>query len=57
MQVTLLSKESGYIPSYKRTDLMDDLHKAFDFHTDYVFISKSAMRSIIKSTKTEERKK
>jgi len=57
MQVTLLSKESGYIPSYKRTDLTDDLHKAFGFHTDYEFISKSAMRSIIKSTKTEEVKK
>lgn len=57
MQVTLLSKESGYIPSYKRTDLTDDLHKAFGFRTDYEFISKSAMRSIIKSTKTEEVKK
>ncbi len=57
MQVTLLSKESGYIPSYKRTDLTDDLHKAFGFHTDYEFISRSAMRSIIKSTKTEEIKK
>lgn len=57
MQVTLLSKESGYIPSYKRTDLTDDLHKTFGFHTDYEFISKSAMRSIIKSTKTEEVKK
>ena len=29
MQVTLLSKESGYIPSYKRTDMTDDLHKVF----------------------------
>ena len=57
MQVTLLSKESGYIPSYRRTALTDDLHKAFGFHTDYEFISKSAMRSIIKSTKTEEGKK
>lgn len=57
MQVTLLSKESGYIPSYRRTDLTDDLHKAFGFHTDYEFISKSAMRGIIKSTKTEEVKK
>ena len=53
MQVTLLSKESGYIPSYKRTDLTDALHKTFGFHTDYEFISKSGMRSIIKSTKTE----
>ena len=57
MRVTLLSKESGYIPSYKRTVLTDDLHKAFGFHTDYEFVSKSAMRSIIKSTKTEEGKK
>lgn len=57
MQVTLLSKESGYIPSYMRTDLTDDLHRAFGFHTDYEFISKSAMRSIIKSTKTEDAEK
>ena len=57
MQVTLLSKESGYIPSYKRTVLTDDLHKAFGFHTDYEFISKSAMRSIIKNTKTGKVKK
>ena len=57
MQVTRLSKESGYIPSYKRTNLTDELHKAFGFRTDYEFISRSAMRSIIKSTKTEEVKK
>ena len=56
MTVTLLSKESGYIPSYKRTDLTDDLHKSFGFHTDYEFITKSAMRSIIKYTKTKETK-
>lgn len=52
MQMTLLSKESGYTPSYKRTDLTDDLHRKFGFHTDYEFISKSTMRSIIKQTKT-----
>jgi len=57
MQVTLLSEESGYVPSYKRTDLTDDLHRAFGFHTDYEFIPKSAMRGIIKCTKTEEVKK
>ena len=56
MQMTLLSKESGFIPSYKRTELTDDLHKTFGFHTDYEFISKSAMRSIIKYTKTKETK-
>ena len=53
MQLTLLSKESGYIPSYKRTDLTDALHKAFGFRIDYEFISKSGMRNIIKNTKTE----
>ena len=51
MQVTRLSKESGYVPSYKRTELTDALHEAFGFHTDHEFISRSAMRSIIKSTK------
>ena len=54
MKVTLLSKESGYIPSYKRTDTTDALHEAFGFHTDYEFISKAAMRGIIKNTKIEE---
>lgn len=54
MTVTLISKESGYIPSYKRTDLTDELHKIFGFHTDYEFITKSTMRSIIKYTKTKK---
>ena len=31
MNVTLLSKDSGYIPSYKRTKLTDALHTAFGF--------------------------
>ena len=57
MQVTRLSKESGYIPSYKRTDLTDELHKVFGFRTDYEFISRSTMRSIIKSSKTENAEK
>ena len=51
MQVTLLSKESGYIPSYKRTQLTDKLHEIFAFRTDLEFISKSSMRHIIRSTK------
>ena len=57
MQLTLLSQNSGYVPSYKRTDITDDLHTAFGFHTDYEFISKSTMRSIIKETKTDKIKK
>ncbi|BAK47225.1 hypothetical protein CXIVA_12590 [Clostridium sp. SY8519] len=51
MRMTLLSKNSGYTPAYKRTDLTDALHEQFGFHTDYEFISKSSMRSIIKETK------
>lgn len=51
MQMTRLSVESGYVPGYTRTDLTDILHKTFGFRTDYEFISKSAMRSIIKESK------
>ncbi len=54
MQLTLLPRNIGYIPSYKRTDITDDLHKTFGFHTDYEFISKSGMRSIIKETKIKK---
>lgn len=51
MNVTLLPKDSGYIPSYKRTKLTDALHNVFGFRTDYEFIPKAAMRTIIKETK------
>ena len=51
MNMTLLSKEHGYIPSYKRTELTDKLHEFAGFRTDYEFISKSAMRGIIRTTK------
>ncbi len=51
MQVTLLNTASGYIPSYTRTELTDTLHKTFGFRTDYEFITKSSMRTIIKETK------
>ena len=51
MNVTLLSKDSGYIPSYKRTKITDKLHNSFGFRTDYEFIRKSTMRTIIKETK------
>ena len=54
MQLTHLSKDSGYIPSYKRTDVTDSLHKIFGFHTDFEFISKSSMRNIIKNTKVHQ---
>lgn len=51
MQMTLLNTASGYIPSYTRTELTDILHKTFGFRTDYEFITKSSMRTIIKETK------
>ena len=58
MQMTRLNKDSGYIPSYKRTELTDLLHSSFGFRTDFEFVSKSSMRSIIKETKTfKEHKK
>ena len=51
MQITLLNTASGYIPSYTRTELTDALHKEFGFRTDYEFITKSSMRTMIKETK------
>ena len=51
MQMTLLNTASGYIPSYTRTELTDALHKIFDFRTDYEFITKADMRTLIKNTK------
>lgn len=54
MQLTKLSNENGFIPSYKRTDLTDSLHDVFGFRTDYELITKSNMRTIIKNTKTKK---
>ena len=51
MNMTLLNKDSGYIPAYKRTKLTDALHNTFKFRTDFEFITKSSMRSIISNTK------
>ena len=43
--------ETLIVPSYTRTEITDSLHKTFGFRTDYEFIKKSMMRSIIKQTK------
>lgn len=51
MHMTLINVANGYIPSYTRTELTDTLHKTFGFRTDYEFITKASMRSIIKETK------
>ena len=50
MNMILLSKDSGCIPSYKRTKLTDALHSAFGFRTDYEFISNADIRALIKET-------
>lgn len=54
MQLTLLSRDGGYIPSYTRTELTDELHSLFGFRTDYEFMSKSSMRSTIKASKKSD---
>ena len=39
---------NGYIPTYTRTDLTDDLHEKFDFRTDYQIITKTNIKKIFK---------
>ena len=51
MKLTLLSTANGYVPAYTRTEITDTLHRTFGFRTDYEFIKRSTMRSIIKQTK------
>ena len=45
----------GYIPTYKRTDLTDDLHERFGFRTDTEIIRKSKMREMINKSKTKKK--
>lgn len=44
----------GYIPSYTRTDITDDLHELFGFRTDMQILKKAKLRSIIKDTKIKK---
>lgn len=44
-------KGEGYIPTYTRTDIIDDLHQAMGFRTDYEIITKQKMKKIVKITK------
>ena len=41
----------GFMPTYERTKLTDELHDACGFRTDYEFISKRQMRTIQKLSK------
>lgn len=43
----------GYIPTYTKTDLTDDLHEAFSFRTDYQIASQKNMRKILNQTTKE----
>ena len=44
-------KEQGFIPTYQRTKLTDNLHEVCGFRTDYEFITKSQMKTIQKNSK------
>ena len=45
----------GYIPTYTRTDLTNNLHGSAGFRTDTQIVTKQRMRSIIAQTKKRER--
>ena len=45
----------GYIPTYTRTDLTNNLHGSAGFRTDYQIVTKKKMRSIIAQTKKRDK--
>ena len=45
----------GYVPTYIRTDLTNNLHGSAGFRTDYEIMTKQKMRSIISQTKKREK--
>ena len=44
--------DTGYIPSYTRTDVTDALHENAGFRTDYQIIRNKTMKGIIRKSKT-----
>ena len=44
-------RDLGYLASYTRTEITDDLHQAFGFRTDKEFISEKSMKKILKKIK------
>lgn len=44
-------RDLGYLSSYTRTEISDDLHEAFGFRTDKEFISEKSMKKILKKIK------
>ena len=49
--VTKLSITNDYILSYKRTQLIDELHELSRFKTNYKFMTKVIIRTIVKNSK------
>ena len=45
----------GYVPTYTRTDLTNNLHGSAGFRTDYQIVTKQKMRSIISQTKKRKK--
>ena len=43
--------EEGYIPTYTRTDLTDELHEKYGFRTDYEITTEKKMKKILKDLK------
>ena len=41
----------GYLPTYTRTDLTDELHEKFDFRTDYEINTYNDLKKIFKQIK------
>ena len=44
-------KDTGYIPSYTRTDVTDSLHEKAGFRTDYEIVKTKAMKGNVRKTK------
>lgn len=51
----MIAPGEGYIPTYTRTDLTDDLHDAFGFRTDYQITSQKNMRKNLNWTKKRQK--
>ena len=43
--------EEGYIPTYTRTNLTDELHEKYEFRTDYEITTEKKMKKILKDLK------
>lgn len=51
----MIAPGEGYIPTYTRTDLTDELHNSFGFRTDYQITSQKNMRKILNQTQKKKK--